>query len=153
MLFRQNKKNIHIFILFKSIWIFCNICKWVHRLSSVWKVWSQNHTVNVGKGSNTQKCWKTKSFVGPEGFFWRPAGSSTVQDKQGTHEQLSLNKQTAQTAVDHSGNKSRTKVRLLLLLLSLAIASTLMQIVPIVSSVYIKFSIKSIVFLLLLTVP
>ncbi len=23
----------------------------------------------VGKGSNTQICWKTKEFVGPEGFF------------------------------------------------------------------------------------
>ncbi len=41
---------------------------------------------------NTQKCWKTKELVGPEGFFWRTAGSLTVQDKQETHEQLSLNK-------------------------------------------------------------
>ncbi len=24
----------------------------------------QKHTVIVGKGSNTQKCWKTKEFVG-----------------------------------------------------------------------------------------
>ncbi len=31
---------------------------------------------------------KTKEFVGPEGFFWRTAGSLTIQDKQGTHEQL-----------------------------------------------------------------
>ncbi len=23
----------------------------------------------VGKGSNTQKCWKTKEFVGAGGFF------------------------------------------------------------------------------------
>ncbi len=27
-------------------------------------------------------------FVGAEGFFWRTADSLTVQDKQGTHEQL-----------------------------------------------------------------
>ncbi len=50
------------------------------------------HTVIVEKVSNPQKCWKTKEFVGPEGFFWRTAGSLTVQEKQGTHEQLSLNK-------------------------------------------------------------
>ncbi len=48
---------------------------------------------HFGKGSNTQKCWKTKAFVGAEGFFRRTAGSLTVQDKQGTHEQPSLNKQ------------------------------------------------------------
>ncbi len=30
---------------------------------------SQNHTVTVEKGSNTQKCWKTNKFVGAEGFF------------------------------------------------------------------------------------
>ncbi len=30
---------------------------------------SQNHTVIVGKSSNTHKCWKTKEFVGAEGFF------------------------------------------------------------------------------------
>ncbi len=43
---------------------------------------------------NTQKCWKTKEFVRTEGFFWRTAGSLTVQDKQVTREQLSLNKKT-----------------------------------------------------------
>ncbi len=32
---------------------------------------------------------------GPEGFFWRTADSLTVQDKQGTREQLSLNKKTS----------------------------------------------------------
>ncbi len=30
---------------------------------------SQHHTVIVGKSSNTQECWKTKGFVGTEGFF------------------------------------------------------------------------------------
>ncbi len=35
-----------------------------------------------------------KEFVGAEGFFRRTAGRLTVQDKQGTHEQLSLNKET-----------------------------------------------------------
>ncbi len=48
----------------------------------------KNHTVINGKGSNTQKCWKTKEIVGPEGFFWRTADSLTDQDKQETHEQL-----------------------------------------------------------------
>ncbi len=51
-----------------SVWIFCNSCIWVPQLSSVWKDGSQNHTVIVGKGSNTQKCCKTKEFVGAEGF-------------------------------------------------------------------------------------
>ncbi len=36
-------------------------------------------------------------------LFWRTAASLTVLDKQGTHEQLSLNKNTA---VDHSGNNT-----------------------------------------------
>ncbi len=26
---------------------------------------------SLGNGSNTQKCWKTKEFVGAEGFFQR----------------------------------------------------------------------------------
>ncbi len=52
--------------------------------------------VIVGKGSNTQKCCKTKEFVGPEGFYWRTAGSLTVQDKQGTHEQLNKQKKKTQ---------------------------------------------------------
>ncbi len=64
-----------------SIWNFCNSCIWVPQLSL-----EKMDTVIVGKGSNTQKCWKTKDFLGPEGFFWRTAGSLTVQDKQGTHE-------------------------------------------------------------------
>ncbi len=91
-----------------SILIFCKSCIWVSRLSSVWIYGSQNLTVIVGKGSNTQTCWKSKEFVGPEGFFWRTAGSLTVQDKQETHEQPSLNKKTKQknTAVDHSGNNT-----------------------------------------------
>ncbi len=29
---------------------------------------SQNHTIIIGKDSNTQKCWKTKEFMGAEGF-------------------------------------------------------------------------------------
>ncbi len=86
-----------------SVWIFCNSCKLVPQLSSVWKDGPQNHSVIVGKDSSTQTCWETKEFVGAEGFFWRTTGSLTVQDKQGTHEQLSLNKNTA---VDHSGNNT-----------------------------------------------
>ncbi len=72
------------------------IRRWVHcSHKGMDMVGSQNQTVIVGKGSNTQKCWKTKEFVGTEGFFWRTAGSLTVQDKQGTHEQLSLNKKNS----------------------------------------------------------
>ncbi len=43
-------------------WIFCNSCKWVPQLSSVWKYGSQNHTVIVGKGSNTQNSCKLKNL-------------------------------------------------------------------------------------------
>jgi len=34
---------------------------------------SQNHIVTAGKGSNMQgkRCWKTKEFAGPGGFFWK----------------------------------------------------------------------------------
>jgi len=92
-----------------SVWIFCNSYKWVHQLSSVRKDGPQNHTVIVGKGSNTQKCWKTKEFVRAEGFFWRTADNLTVQDKQGTHEQLALNKKN--TAVDHSGNNTVLRIK------------------------------------------
>ncbi len=98
-IFRQNKKNVHIFILFKRFF-----------LSSVWKDGSQNHTVIAGKGSNTQKSWKTKEFVGPEGFFWITAGSLTVQDKQGTHEQLLLNKKKT-TVVDNSGKNTILRIK------------------------------------------
>ncbi len=41
-------------------------------------------------------------------FFWRTADSLTVQDKQGTHEQPSLNKKTA---VDHSGNNTVLRIK------------------------------------------
>ncbi len=46
--------------------------------------------------------------MGPEGFFWRTTDSLTVQDKQGTHEQLSLNKHTA---VDHSENNTVLRIK------------------------------------------
>ncbi len=75
----------------ESIWTFCNSYIWVPQLSSVWKDGSHNHTVIVGKGSNN--AGKPKN-LGAEGFFWRTADSLTVQDKQGTHEQLSQNKTT-----------------------------------------------------------
>ncbi len=52
-----------------SVWIFCNSCIWVPQLSSVWNDGSQNHTVIVEKGSNTQKnagkpnnLWDLKDF-------------------------------------------------------------------------------------------
>ncbi len=57
---------------------------------------------------NPQKCWKTKEFVGAEGFFRRTTDSLTVQDKQGTREQLSLNKKTA---ADHSGNNTVLRIK------------------------------------------
>ncbi len=65
----SNSKGFHPPAL-NAYWNYhvCNSCIWVPQLSSVWKDGSQNRTVIVGKGSNTQKCWKTKEFVGPEGF-------------------------------------------------------------------------------------
>ncbi len=45
-----------------SVLIFYHSWIWVSQSSSVWKDGSQNHTVIVGKGSNTQKCWKTKEL-------------------------------------------------------------------------------------------
>ncbi len=50
---------------------------------------------------------KEDDFVGAEWFFWRTADSLTVQDKQGTHEQLSLNKKTS---VDHSGTNTLLRI-------------------------------------------
>ncbi len=78
-----------------------NSCVWVHQLSSVWKDGSQNHTVTAGKGSNMQKCWKTAESTERGGFVWRTVLSSTVQNKQGTHEQPTQNKRTV---MDHPGN-------------------------------------------------
>ncbi len=72
---------------FWSISEHLNLLKKLQMSPSVVLDGSQNHTVIVGKGSNTQKCWKTKEFVGAEGFSWRTADRLTVQDKQGTHEQ------------------------------------------------------------------
>ncbi len=71
-----------------------NSCVWVPQLSSVWKDGSQNHTVTAGKGSNMQKCWKTAESTERGGFVWRTVLSSTVQNKQGTHEQPTQNKRT-----------------------------------------------------------
>ncbi len=86
------------FFFRKHQWAFAPsviVAVWVLQLSSVWEDGSQNHTVIVEKGSNTQNMLKKTEFVGPEGFFWRTADSLTVQDKQRTHEQLSLNKKTS----------------------------------------------------------
>ena len=111
-IFRQNKKNVHISILFKSFhppalnaWFFLLEHQWAFEPSVIVAyeslscpqcekmdlkiIQSLLERVQIHK-----KCWKTKEFVGPEGFFWRTAGSLTVQDKQGTHEQLSVNKKT-----------------------------------------------------------
>ncbi len=69
-----------------SVWTLCNSCIWVPQLSSVWKDVSQKHTVILERVQNQRICNKK-----PEWFFWRTAASLTVQDKQWTHEQLSLN--------------------------------------------------------------
>ncbi len=85
----------YIYIYIYIYITFCDSCIWVPSSSSVWKDGPQNHTIIVGKGSNTHKCWKTKEFVGAEGFLWRIADSLSVQDNQGTHEQLALNKKNS----------------------------------------------------------
>ncbi len=78
-IFEIKTSSVHVFT-------FCKSYAWVPQLSSVLKDGFQNHTVNVGKGSNMQKnCW-------------------TAQDKQGTHEQLSQN---IKTVVDHPGNDTQ----------------------------------------------
>ncbi len=116
----NKRKKLEIFILLKSFhppalnascfllehqWMFepflIVLIVWVHQLSSVWKDGSQNHTVTAGKGSNMQKCWKTAESTERGGFVWRTVLSSTVQNKQGTHEQPTQNKRTV---VDHPGN-------------------------------------------------
>ncbi len=59
-----------------------------------------------------KKCWETTDFVGPKEFFWRTEVSLTVQDKQGTHEQLSQKHTQKQTiAVDHSGNNTVLRIK------------------------------------------
>ncbi len=51
-----------------------------------------------------RRCWKTEESAGHGGIFWRTVLSLTVQNKQGTHEQPSLNKRTL---VDHPGNHTQ----------------------------------------------
>ncbi len=58
------------------------------------KRWISKSYSHCWKGFKYTKMLKKKEFVGAEGFFRRTAGRLTVQDKQGTHEQLSLNKET-----------------------------------------------------------
>ncbi len=64
-----------------------------------YSVWSQKFTYTL------QKMLENQIIFGDLKGFWRTAGSLTVQDKHGTHEQLSLNKKK-NTAVDHSGNNT-----------------------------------------------
>ncbi len=105
----SNSKSFHPRLLMHRVFFWSTIeclnlfnsCVWVHQLSSVWKDGSQNHTVTAGKGSNMQKCWKTAESTERGGFVWRTVLSSTVQNKQGTHEQPTQNKRTV---VDHPGN-------------------------------------------------
>ncbi len=74
-----------------------------------WEKMDLKIIVIVGKGSNTQKCCKTKESVGAEGFFWRTAGSLTVQDKQ-RDSWTTITKQK-NTAVDHSGNNTLLRIK------------------------------------------
>ncbi len=78
MIFCQNKKNIYIFILFKSVhapalnaWFFESSVIVENESLSCPRCEKMDLKiiVIVGTGSNTQKCWKTKEFVGAEGFF------------------------------------------------------------------------------------
>ncbi len=70
---------------------------------------SQNHTQSL---LERVQIHTNSEFVGPEDFFfWRTADSLSVQGKQGTYEQLSLNKKTKQKrAVDYSGNNKEWRV-------------------------------------------
>ncbi len=105
IIFLQNKKNLDIFILFKSFtppalnascfllehqWMFepflivvfeslnCPQCEKMH-LKII-----QSLLERLCK-----RCWKTEDSAGHGGFVWRTVLSSTVQNKQGTHEQPS----------------------------------------------------------------
>ncbi len=52
-------------------WHVLSVKRWISKsYSHCWRV--QIH----------KRCWKTKEFVEPEGFFWRTAGSLTVQNKE-----------------------------------------------------------------------
>ncbi len=74
-----------------SVWIFCDSCIWVPQLSSVWKDWSQNHTVIVGKGSKYTKMLDNLRICGTWRIFWEQQAVN-CSGQQGTHEQLSLNR-------------------------------------------------------------
>ncbi len=53
-----------------------------------------------------KRCWKTEESAGHGGFFWRTVLSSTVQNKQGTHEQPTQNKQTKQNRTRKNSRRS-----------------------------------------------
>ncbi len=76
-----------------SVWIFCNSCMSPSVVLGV-KRWISKSYSHCWKGFKYTKMLENQIIVGAEGFFWRTADSWTVQDKQGTCEQLSLNKQT-----------------------------------------------------------
>ncbi len=74
----------------------CNNCIWVYKLSSVWKDGSQNHTVIKSLLERVQihkNAGKPKDLSELK-YFCEEKQTLTVQDKQETHEQLSLNKHT-----------------------------------------------------------
>ncbi len=87
----------------------CNNCIWVYDFSSVWKDGSQNHTVIKSLLERVQihkNAGKPKD-LSELNDFCEEKQTLTVQDKQETHEQLSLNKHTA---VDHSGNNTVLRI-------------------------------------------
>ncbi len=122
--------HIHIFILFRnvhprlivfpsgasvSVRSFCDSCIWVLNVkrSQIIKLLER---VQICK-----KC--CKRFVGPEGFFWRTAGSLTVQEGQTMDSWTTITNQTNKqnTAVDPSGNNTVLRIKCMRKLLNGAI--------------------------------
>ncbi len=112
-IFQQNKKNLDIFILFKSFHppalnAFCFLLEHQWMFEHFWIVVFES--VNCPQCEKMdlkiiqsllervqicKRCWKTEDSAGHGGFFWRTVLSLTVQIKQGTHEQPSQNKKTS----------------------------------------------------------
>ncbi len=86
---------MHVFFPYGAsgrVWIFCNSCKWVPQL----KRWISKSCSHRRKGFKYTKMLEKQRICGTwRIFFWRTAGILTVQDKQGTNEQLSLNKKNS----------------------------------------------------------
>ncbi len=76
------------------VYIYIYVCVCVYS-------WSQKFTYTLQNLQNVDYLTKEGPSK-PEGFFWRTADSLTVQDKQGTHEQLSLNTKTQQWIIQRT---------------------------------------------------